>query len=57
MTLQELNLTLIGIPIGALIGAVGIKIVIEKNPSHWKWSFYIVGAATVIYPLFQFFSA
>jgi len=51
MTLQEVNLTLIGIPYATLLGAVGIKLVIENNPSHWKWAFYVLGAFSILYAI------
>ena len=48
MLLNEINLAIIGIVLGAFLGAVGIKLVTDNNKTNWKWAFYIAGGVSIL---------
>lgn len=41
---------------GALIGAVGNKLVAVNYKTNWKWAFYLLGVASIIFGVIKIFS-
>ena len=53
MTFNEINLALAGATLGALFGAIGLKLVLETSKSNWKWFFYFLAGISILSALVE----
>ncbi len=51
--LQEVNVTLFAISFGALLGAIGNKLIMEYQKSNWKFGYYILSGISILLPIME----